>query len=352
METTSDTAIGDLTRTLRAGTARPRMRALVQSGYGSTDVLRAGTLECPRAAEGEVLVRVHAAGLDRGTWHLMTGRPYLMRLMGFGFSAPKCPVPGLDVAGTVVEVGPKVTRFRVGDEVFGIAQGSFAECARAREDKLAHKPPSVSFEQAAVLSVSGATALQSLHEAGKLQAGERVLIVGASGGVGSYAVQLAKHAGAEVTGVCSRSKVEFVRGLGAEHVIDYTQRDFADGTVQYDLILDVGGNTPLARLRRALTPTGRLVFVGGENCSDWSAGFGRQLWAMTIAPFVRQRFVMVMAREHYSSSEQLGALAESGALTPAIDRECDLSGVVDALRDLEDGKIRGKVVVRIGAGAS
>lgn len=347
--TTSDTATSDLTSTLRAGITRAPMRAVVQSGYGSTDVLRVGTLECPRAEEGEVLVQVRAAGLDRGTWHLMTGRPYLMRLMGFGFSAPKCPVPGLDVAGTVVEVGPKVTRFRVGDAVFGIAQGSFAECARAREDKLAHKPPSVSFEQAAVLSVSGATALQGLHEAGKLQTGERVLIVGASGGVGSYAVQLAKHAGAEVTGVCSTSKVEFVRGLGADHVIDYTQRDFADGAVQYDLILDVGGNTPLARLRRALTSAGRLVFVGGEHGGDWSAGFGRQLWAMTIAPFVRQRFVMLMAREHYTYSEQLGALSASGALTAAIDRECDLAGVVQALRDLEDGKVRGKVVVLVAS---
>lgn len=347
MQTTPNSTIGDLTRTLRAGSKRAPMRALVQSGYGSTDVLRVGSLACPRAEEGEVLVQVQAAGLDRGTWHLMTGRPYMMRLMGFGFSAPKCPVPGLDVAGTVVEVGPKVTRFRVGDAVFGIAQGSFAECARAREDKLALKPSSVSFEQAAVLSVSGSTALQSLRDVGNLQAGERVLIIGASGGVGTFAVQLAKHFGARVTGVCCTSKVELVRGLGADRVIDYTQRDFADGTESYDLILDIGGNTPLARLRRALTATGRLVFVGSENTSNWSGGFGRPLWAMTIAPFVRQRFSMLMAREHHSYFEQLGALVESGALTAAIDRRIGLDGVAEALRDLEAGKVRGKVVVSV-----
>jgi NADPH:quinone reductase-like Zn-dependent oxidoreductase len=265
----------------RAGTITKggAMRAILQSGYGSTEVLRLGTAERPTPREGEVLVHVHAAGLDRGTWHLMTGRPYLMRIMGFGFSAPKNPVPGLDLAGTVVEVGAKVTRFRAGDAVFGIGEGSFAEYARAREDKLAHKPASLTYEQAAVLGVSGITALQGLRHSGEVRAGERVLIIGASGGVGTYAVQLAKAFGAEVTGVCSTAKLELVRSIGADHVIDYTQSDFADGARQYDLIVDIGGNTPLRRLRRALTPTGRLVFVGGEHGGDWSAGFGRQLRA-------------------------------------------------------------------------
>jgi NADPH:quinone reductase-like Zn-dependent oxidoreductase len=269
-----------------------------------------------------------------------------MRIMGFGFFAPKNPVPGLDLAGTVVEVGANVTRFRVGDAVFGIGQGSFAEYTRAREDKLAHKPPSLSFEQAAVLGVSGITALRSLDD-GHLQAGERVLIVGASGGVGTFAVQLAKAFGAQVTGVCRTSKVEMVRAIGADHVIDYMQQDFADGAKQYDLVLDIGGNTPLARLRRALTATGRLVFVGGENGGDWSAGFGRQLRAFALAPFVRQRFVMAMAREHFSELERLSAFAEAGKLAPVIDRHCPLHAVADALRDLEAGRVAGKVVVSV-----
>ncbi len=323
------------------------MRAILQSRYGSTDVLQLGATARPKPGEGEVLVQVHAAGLDRGTWHLMTGRPFLMRLMGFGFLAPNNPVPGLDLAGTVVEVGAKVTRFRVGDSVFGIGFGSFAEYARAREDKLAHKPASLSFEQAAVLGVSGVTALGGLHDAGNVKAGERVLIIGASGGVGTYAVQIAKAAGAEVTAVCSTAKVGVVRSIGADHVIDYTQRDFADGALRYDLVLDIGGNTPLARLRRTLTRTGRLVFVGGEQGGDWSAGFGRQLRAFALAPFVRQRFVMLMSREHFADLERLSALVEAGRLAPVIDRRCPLSSVADAMRDLEMGKVCGKVVVTV-----
>lgn len=346
MNTISNTMPGPTATTAGATTTSDAMRAILQSGYGSTEVLRVGTAARPRPGEGEVLVQVRAAGLDRGTWHLMTGRPYLMRLMGFGFFAPKNPVPGLDLAGTVVEVGANVTRFRVGDEVFGIGQGSFAEYTRAREDKLVHKPSCLSFEQAAVMGISGLTALQALR-AGAVQAGERVLIVGASGGVGTYAVQIARSLGAEVTGVCSTAKVDTVRSLGADHVIDYTQRDFADGATQYDVILDVGGNTPLARLRRALTPTGRLVFVGGENASDWTGGFGRQLLAFMLAPFVRQRFVMLMNHEHFADLERLSALAVEGKLSPVIDRRCPLAGVAEAMRDLVAGKIRGKVVVTV-----
>jgi len=223
--------------------------------YGSADVLRSAQIERPEIADNEVLVRVHTAGLDRGTWHLMTGTPYLMRIMGFGFRGPKNRVPGIDVAGTVAAVGSAVTRFGVGDEVFGMSRGSFAEYAAAREDKLAHKPANVSFEQAAVVGISGGTALQALT-AGRLQPGQQVLIIGASGGVGSYAVQLAKAAGAEVTGVASTGKVDLVTRLGAERVVDYTLDDFADGVHHYDLIIDIGGNSPLSRLRRALTPPG------------------------------------------------------------------------------------------------
>jgi NADPH:quinone reductase-like Zn-dependent oxidoreductase len=322
------------------------MRAILQSGYGTTDVLRVDTTARPSPGPGEVLVKVEAAGLDRGTWHLMTGRPYLMRLMGFGFSAPKEPVPGLDLAGTVVEVGAGVTRFRVGDEVFGIGRGSFAELARAREDKLAHKPASLSFEQAAVLAVSGGTALQACHAA-RVQRGDRVLVIGASGGVGTYAVQIAKARGAEVTGVASTAKLETVRAAGADRVIDYTACDFTDGEETYDVILDIGGNTPLRRLRRALAPAGRLVFVGGESGGDWTAGFGRQLLALLLSPFVKQRFVMLASKEHREHFEPLVELVERGQLAPIIDRRVALTEVTTAIRDLEAGRVRGKVVVAI-----
>lgn len=321
------------------------MRAVLQSGYGSFDVLRVGTSARPRASENEVILRVHAAGVARGDWHLMTGRPYLMRVMGFGFSAPKSPVPGLDVAGTVIEVGAGVTRFAVGDEVFGIARGAFAEYAAAREDKLARKPASVSFEDAAVSAVSGITALQALRDAGHLVPRQRVLVVGASGGVGAFAVQLAHAMGAEVDGVCSAAKLDLVRALGAHEVFDYAQADFTAGTRRWDLVLDVGGNTPLARLRRALTPTGRLIFIGGEHGGDWTAGFGRPLGAMILGLFVKQRFAMHATREVAVDIERIAAHLESGAVKPPIDRRIGLDAVSDALRDLEAGRVRGKVVV-------
>ena len=320
------------------------MRAALQSGYGTTDVFRVATTARPTPGPGEVLVRVAAAGLDRGTWHLMTGRPYLMRIMGFGFRAPKEPVPGLDLAGTVVEVGPGVTRFRVGDEVFGIGRGSFAELACAREDKLVKKPASVTFDQAAVLAVSGGTAVQAIEAVGVTR-GDRVLVIGASGGVGTYAVQIAKALGAEVTGVASTAKLDTVRAAGADHVIDYTTEDFAEGSTTYDAILDIGGGTSLRRLRRAMTPTGRLVFVGNEHGGDWTAGFGRQIWAKAISPFVRQRFAILAAKEHHTHLEKLAAFVDRGQVAPFIDRRVPLAGLVSALLDLEAGRVRGKVVI-------
>ncbi len=331
---------------LHADAPAEPMQAVLQSGYGTFDVLRLGTTARPTVGDGEVLVRVHAAGIDRGTWHLMTGRPYLMRVLGFGFRAPKQPVAGLDLAGTVVAVGPGVSRLRVGDRVFGIGKGSFAEYACAREDKLAAIPSRAGFEEAAVLGVSGITALQAI-DAARIVAGERVLVVGASGGVGTYAVQIARAMGAEVTGVCSTAKVEMVRSLGAERVIDYRTQDFADGAVQYDVVLDLGGNTPLARLRRAMTPTGRLVFVGGENGGDWTAGFGRPLLAMLLGMFVKQRFVMLGAKEHSSFLERVAALHDAGKVRAVIDRTIGLTGVGAALQDLEAGNVLGKVAVRI-----
>jgi NADPH:quinone reductase-like Zn-dependent oxidoreductase len=321
------------------------VRALVQSGDGSTDVFSVGTVPARRPGRGEVVVAVKAAGLDRGTWHLMTGRPYLMRLMGFGFWAPKQPVAGLDLSGTVVELGEGVTRFRVGDEVFGIGQGSFTELTVAREDKLAKKPSALTFEEAAVLGVSGLTAIQALTDAGQLQRGERVLVIGASGGVGTYLVQIAKILGAHVTAVCSGSKMELVRSLGADVVLDYRAADFTATGERYDLVLDVGGGRPVSHLRRVMTETARLVFVGNEHGGDWTAGFGRQLWAMLLSPFVKQRFVMFMANEHFEGLERLAALADEGGLRPAIDRKIPLEGVASAVQDLEAGKVRGKIVV-------
>ncbi|HEY9409754.1 MAG TPA: NAD(P)-dependent alcohol dehydrogenase, partial [Jiangellaceae bacterium] len=219
-----------------------KMRAIVQSRYGGAGDLHLDHIDVPEVADSEVLVRVHAAGLDRGTWHLMTGKPYVMRIAGMGFKGPKDRVPGRDLAGVVEAVGSAVTKFAIGDEVYGIGRGAFAEHAVAPEDKLAHKPTRLSFEQAAVVPISAGTALQALTDEGHLEAGQSVLVIGASGGVGSYAVQLAKALGAEVTGVAGTEKLDLVRSLGADHVIDYTHADFADGTSRYDLILDIAGN--------------------------------------------------------------------------------------------------------------
>jgi NADPH:quinone reductase-like Zn-dependent oxidoreductase len=325
------------------------MQAVVQDTYGTADVLGHEQVDVPEIGPDEVLVRVHAAGLDRGTWHLLTGRPYLMRIIGFGFRAPKNRVPGLDVAGTVVEVGSAVTRFVAGDEVFGISRGSFAEYAAAREDKLAPKPRNLSFAQAAVVPVSGITALQALRDAGHVEPGQRVLVNGASGGVGSYAVQLAKALGADVTGVASTPKLDLVRALGADRVLDYTRQDFADGVHRYDLILDIGGNSSLRRLRRALTSRGTLVIVGGENGGRVTGGFGRQLRAVALSLFLRQRLTMLTSKERASDLEPLTGLIEAGQVTPSLERTYTLDQVPTALRHLEAGSVRGKLAVTVGA---
>ena len=325
--------------------AGEHMRAIVQKEYGTADVLAMAELERPVIAADEVLVQVHAAGLDRGTWHLMAGLPYAARLVA-GVHAPKNPVPGLDVAGVVVAVGSEVTRFQPGDEVFGVSKGSFAEFAAAREDKLAPKPSKLTFEQAAAVPVSGMTALRGLRDVGHLKAGQKVLIVGASGGVGSYAVQIAKALGAEVTGVCSTSKLDLVRSLGADHVIDYTKDDFADGEARYDLILDVGGDSALSRLRRALTPKGTLVIVGGEGGGNW-IGMGRQLRALALSPFVGQRLTILAPKEHYTFLECLTELIEDDRLVPAVERTYPLNEMPDAMRHLVAGRARGKLVITI-----
>jgi NADPH:quinone reductase-like Zn-dependent oxidoreductase len=328
-----------------AVTPENTMRAIVRDGYGCADVLRLARIARPEIGGSEVLLRVHAAGLDRGQWHLMTGRPYLLRL-AVGFRGPRNPASGLDVAGTVAAVGPGVTRFSVGDEVFGWGRGTFAEYAVAREGKLARKPVNASFEQAAVVPVSAVTALLALTDVGHVRAGQKVLITGASGGVGSYAVQLARAFGAEVTGVCSTAKLDLVRSLGAAQVIDYTQDDFAAGGRRYDLIIDIAGNPALSRLRRALTPAGTAVFVGGEEGGNLT-GMGRQFRALARSPFLRQRLTMVTPRQRPADLERLTALIEAGTVTPSIGATYPLDQVPEAMRHLEAGKARGKIVITI-----
>ncbi|MGH3505612.1 MAG: NAD(P)-dependent alcohol dehydrogenase [Nocardioidaceae bacterium] len=329
------------------GAASSTMRAIVQDSYGSADVFVLAQVARPEIADNEVLVHVRAAGLDRGTWHMMAGRPYLLRLLGFGFRRPRNRVPGLDVAGTVIAVGSSVTRFSPGDEVFGISRGSFAEYAAVLEDKLARKPANLTFEQAAIVPISAGTALQALTDVGGVEQGQQVLIIGASGGVGSYAVQLAKAFGAEVTGVCSTAKLDLVRSLGADHVVDYTREDFAGGTSRYDLVLDIGGNSSLSRLRSALTPTGTLVIVGGEEGGRWTGGFGRSLRAPLLSLFVRQRLTMLASKERAGDLERLSPLIEAGKVVPSIDRTYPLDRVAEAMRHLEAGDVRGKVAITI-----
>ena len=325
--------------------ANTTMRAIVQDRYGPVDVMRVARVARPQLGSDEVLVQVHAAGLDRGTWHLMTGEPYLLRVLGFGFRGPKNRVPGLDVAGTVVAVGPAVTGFSPGEEVFGISRGAFAEYAAVLESKLARKPANLTFAQAAAVPISAGTALQALTDVGRVEQGQRVLVTGASGGVGSYAVQLAKAFGAEVTGVCSTEKLDLVRSLGADRVLDYTRQDFADGTTRYDVIVDIAGNSSLTRLRRALTSTGTLVIVGGEEGGRLTGGFGRSLRAPLLSPFVRQRLTMLVSKERGSDLERLTELIEAGKVTPSIDRTYSLDRVPEAMRHLEAGRVRGKIVI-------
>jgi NADPH:quinone reductase-like Zn-dependent oxidoreductase len=322
------------------------MGAIVQDLYGSADRLRLSRIDKPVPAAGEVLVQVRAAGVDRGTCHLMRGEPYLVRVLGFGFRGPKNRVPGLDVAGTIVAVGADVTRFQVGDEVFGIARGSFAEYAAAQEDKLVAKPAGLSFEQAAVVAVSGLAAIKGLH-AGRIAAGQKVLIIGASGGVGTYAVQLAKAFGAKVTGVASTAKAGLVRSIGADQVIDYTREDFADGRQHYDLILDIGGNSSLSRLRRALTTRGTLVIAGGEG-ARWT-GVGRQLRALMLSPLVPQRLTMYVSStsKRQADLEALRQQIEAGHLTPVVGKTYPLADVPEAIRHLESGRAQGKIAITI-----
>src|SRR4051794_10938952 len=319
------------------------MKALTQDRYG-TDVLRFRDVERPTPREGQVRVRVVAAGIDRGAWHFMTGEPYLMRLLGFGLRAPNIAVPGTNFAGVVEAIGPDVTGFGPGDQVYGATRGTFAEYAVAPIGTVAPKPPRLSFEQAAVLPYPTFVALQALRDHGHVQPGQRVLIVGASGAVGTIAVQLAVAFGATVTGVCSGGHADLVRSLGATEVIDYTREDFTDGSRRFDLIIDIGGRTSIARLRRSLTRTGTLVIVGGEG-DRWIGGIQRQLWAAVLSRFVPQKLAAFIVKENATELLETNELVAAGKVIPVLGPVFPLSDAAAAVTAFETGDADGRIVI-------
>jgi NADPH:quinone reductase-like Zn-dependent oxidoreductase len=327
------------------------MKAIVQDTYGAPEVLELREIDRPVPSDDEVLVRVHAAGLDRGVWHVMTGLPYLIRVVvpTLGLRGPKVPVRGMDLAGRVEAVGGNVTRFRPGDAVFGWTDGgSYAEYASAPEDHLTPMPANVTFEQAAAVPISGLAALQGLRDVGEVQPGQRVLVIGAAGGVGSFAVQLAKAFGAHVTGVASTSQLELVRSIGADEVLDYTRDDVTDGTRHWDLILDTAGHRSLSRLRRALAPQGTLVIVGSEVRGRWMGGFDRNLRAVALSRLVGQRLRMLSSKPRQEDLRTLQALMEAGKVTPVIDRTYPLAEVPEAIRYLVEGHGGGgKIIITV-----
>ena len=323
-----------------------KMQAIVQDRYGKTaDVLRLEEIDPPQIGDNDVLVGVKAASVHIGDWHVMTGLPYLLRVVGFGFRAPKARVRGMDVAGVVEAVGQKTTRFQVGNEVFGTCDGSFAEYASTLEDTLALKPANLTFKQAAAVPTSAVAALQALRDAGGIKAGQHVLLVGASGGVGLYAVQIAKSFGAEVTGVCSTTKVDMVRSLGADHVIDYTQEDFTQSGHQYDLILVMGGNHSLSELKQVLRPGGTLVPVGTEGGSRLVGG---KAWirAMLLSKLVRHLRPLA-SQPNQADLQFVTELIAAGKIRPLIDKTFPLREVPEAIRYLTAGHARGKIVITV-----
>ena len=323
------------------------MKAIIRSHYGNPEVLQVATLERPVPRKNEVLIRVHAAGLDYGQWHLMAGQPYLMRL-ATGLTRPWQQVLGMDVSGVVEAVGAGVRRFKVGDAVFGATSRTFAEFTCAREDQICLKPERLSFEQAAASAVSGVTALVGLRDVAKVKPGQSVCVIGAGGGVGSWAVQLARHFGADVTAVCSTSKVEFVRSLGAASVIDYTKEPLPTNG-RFDVILDLAGNRPLSVLRQALAPRGTLVLGGGEGGDRFSGGMGRTLRAALWSTLLKQRLAMLSG---FVRAEPLRSLADilwQSDVTPAVDRVFALEEAAEAMRALVSSRVRGKLVLRVAA---
>jgi len=321
------------------------MKALTQDRYGTADVLEIRDIERPTPHEGEILVRVVAAGMDYGAWHLMAGRPYLMRVLGFGLRAPSVAVPGTNFAGVVEAVGLDVSEFEPGDEVYGASRGTFAEYAVAPIGKVAPKPSQLTFEQAAVLPYPTFVAMQALRDHGHVQPGHRVLVVGASGAVGTIAVQVAVAFGATVTGVCRGRHADLVRSLGASEVIDYTREEFTDGSRRFDLIIDVGGRTPVGRLRRALTRTGTLVIVGGEG-DRWIGGIQRQLWATILSAFVPQKLMSFVAKENADELVRMNGLVAAGMVTtPVPGRVLPLPDGGAAVAAFERGDTAGRIVI-------
>ena len=326
---------------------KTRMKAVVARCYGAPDVLTLEEIAKPTAADNEVLVKVHAAALNPLDWHYMRGSPYIMRLSA-GLGTPKDTRVGVDFAGTVEAVGKNVTRFKPGDEVFGGKSGALAEYVAVREDRaLVGKPANLTFEQAASIPIAAITALQGLRDKGRIQPGHRVLINGASGGVGTFAVQIAKSFGADVTGVCSTRNVELVRSLGADHVIDYTQKDFTQSGQLYDLILDNVGNHSFFEYRRVLKPNGRLVIVGGPKGDPFLGPLAQLIKAKILSPFVSQELAMFFAELNKEDLEIISGLTQAGKVTPVIDRRYKLSEVPAAMRYLEAGRARGKVIVSL-----
>ena len=323
------------------------MKAIVQDRYGPADVLELRDIPDPVVGDEDVLVRVRAAGCGPDVWHLMTGLPYFVRLMP-GFHKLRAGVRGRGVAGVVQAVGAKVTGLHAGDEVMGIVEGSFAELALGRPDKLVRKPARLSFEEAAAVPISGLTALQAIRDVGKVNAGQQVLVIGAAGGVGTLTVQMAKAFGAAVTGVCSGSKEDLVRSIGADEVIDYTREDFADGTRRWAVIVDTAGRRPVSVLRRALTPRGTLVIVGGEAGGRWTGGFFRQiLRAPLLSLFTGQKLRPLVSKERREDLQHLVELLEAGTVTPVVGKTYPLAEAPDAIRYVEGGHARGKVVISV-----
>lgn len=325
----------------------PRMKAIVARCYGSVDVLKLEEIAKPAVGEHDVLVKVHAAAVNPLDYHFMTGKPYILRISA-GLGAPDYPGMGVDFAGVVEVVGKKVTRFKVGDEVFGGSGGALGEYVIAAEaGALARKPASLTFEQAAAVPVAAITALQGLRDKGRIQSGDKVLINGASGGVGTFAVQIAKSFGAEVTGVCSTRNLDLVRSIGADHVIDYTNENFTEGSERYDLILDNVGNHSLSDVRRAMKPDGVLVIVGVPKTDPWFGQLARPIKAMLLSPFVDEELVMFISQLNAEDLTVLGALAQAGKLEPVIDRRYTLSEVPEAIEYLQAGHARGKVIINV-----
>jgi len=320
------------------------MKAIVYRCYGSSDVLKFEDIEKPMPADNEVLVKVVAASVNPLDWHFMRGSPYFMRLMS-GLGSPNNTGMGVDFAGTVEAVGRDVTRFKPGDAVFGGGSGAFAEYVTVREDRaVVMKPGNVTFEQAAAAPIAAITALQALRDKGKIQPGQKVLINGASGGVGTFAVQIAKSFGADVTGVCSTRNVEMVLSIGADHVVDYTKEDYTESGEQYDLIIDMVSNHSLSANRKALEPNGSLVIIGGGK-GNWLGPMMGPIKAAMLSPFVDQEFGMLLAQMDREDLATLGELMQAGTVTPVIDRRYRLSEVPAAIRYSEEGHARGKIII-------